>query len=162
MKISQLLVESRVVADCQETDKGKLLQRLAEMFARDLPGASSAELLSLLLERERAASTGIGEGLAVPHARLSLTAPGGKWLSTPMAALLRVESGLAFEARDGQPVHLVMGLISTLENREDHLRALSACARLLHNPASRARMLAAQNRETLYRIALGGQEDASP
>ncbi|NGZ29236.1 MAG: PTS transporter subunit EIIA [Magnetococcales bacterium] len=159
MKLSQLLVESRVLAMVGQVDKGRLLQRIAEVSARDLPGASVGQIKERLLEREGVSSTGIGQGIAIPHARLSLQEPGGKWLTTPMAILARSKEGLAFDALDGQPVYLIMALISASENREDHLRALSLCSQVLRHEEVRQRLLHARDAATMLAVALGNHEE---
>ncbi|MBF0625337.1 MAG: PTS sugar transporter subunit IIA [Magnetococcales bacterium] len=147
LPIRRLLTPERVIPNLDGTDKIGALSQLAGVLAIGCPGTDAARVLRILLEREELGSTGIGNGVAIPHGRLSD-------LQTPLAALGRSRSGIQFNSLDGQPVHLLVVLLSPPQAGPVHLRALSRISRLLRSPTTRIRLMEASNRETLYQVTL--------
>ncbi|MBF0177938.1 MAG: PTS sugar transporter subunit IIA [Magnetococcales bacterium] len=149
--MSLFLKETRVILELAVADKNGVLSQLAEVLAADMTGVRSKRVLEILWEREKLGSTGIGQGIAIPHGRV----PG---LSVPMAALARSRNGVEFMALDGQPVHLVMALLLPTEASEAHLQILADMFRLLRQPNSRRRLMLAMDRESLYQAAVLDQD----
>ncbi|MEO5368957.1 MAG: PTS sugar transporter subunit IIA [Magnetococcus sp. DMHC-1] len=147
MRMSLFLKETRVILELDKTDKDGVLTQLAGVLAADISGTRPRRILDIFWERERLGSTGIGQGIAVPHGRL----PG---LPAPIAAMGRSRGGVEFAAMDGQPVHLVMALLFPPEAHETHLQALATVTRLLRQPHSHRRLMLAMDRESLYQAAL--------
>jgi PTS system nitrogen regulatory IIA component len=131
------------VTEIDETDPRGTLARLAGTLAVARPDVRTGPLLEALLGRERAASTGVGDGVALPHARL----PG---LARVAGALGRSRLGVDFGAADGRPCHLVFLLVAPESAPGDHLRALSRVARLLRDAALRRRLVEAPDAASLY------------
>ena len=114
-------------------------------------GISQAPVEQVLTERESLQSTGIGEGVAIPHGALAE-------LESQYAALLIVPGGLEFEAIDGNKVHLLFGVIGPKRATGEHLKTLARISRLLKNREFRERLVAAENRRTAYRAIVVQEE----
>ena len=145
MQISDLLDPSRVAVRSGASSPRQVLVHLADLVAAGLHLAPEG-VLDALLAREALGSTGLGDGVAVPHARLA-------GLQRVTGALIRLETPAPFEALDGRPVDLVFGLFSPLDAGAEHLRALAAASRLLRRSEVRARLRAARTAESLYALA---------
>lgn len=122
--------------------KDAILRQLAETFA-GVYGLDAAGLLERIEERERLGSTGFGRGVAIPHARIT-------GLQRPVAAFLRLENPVAFDAADGLPVDLVFGLLSPETAGAAHLHALAAISRLMRDDAMHQALSQAPGAEALY------------
>ena len=151
MRISQLLTETRIDPDLVVETKPDLLARMAEILGVDIPSSTPDAILNVFQERERLGTTGVGNGIAIPHGRLS-------GLSAPMAAMGRCKTGIAYAAMDDQPVHLVIALLSPVRATTPHLKALATISRLLRTPTLRERLMAADDRTTLFNILQSGEE----
>ncbi|MCK6554266.1 PTS sugar transporter subunit IIA [Candidatus Binatia bacterium] len=145
MKLTEILPESLVVAELQGVDKSAVLGELCEHVATAYPQIDATQLNAVLWERERLGSTAIGDGTAIPHGKL-----GG--LSTVLAAFGRHRGGVDFQSLDGKPTRLIFVLVAPEDSVGQHLKALARVSRLLKDPGFRERLLAAPNREELYRI----------
>lgn len=140
MRVSDVLATQRVwvsgpgAADIW--DRAGALDRLSALLA---PAAEveRAVIAEHLERRERLQTTGIGEGVAIPHCALS---------SVPrhLAALLLIPEGIDFQAIDRQPVRIVFGVVGPCDTRI-HLRLLTRISRILRNPATRSALCAADN-----------------
>lgn len=125
-------------------DKAGILARLADLFAnvyeldRDL-------VLERVTERERLGSTGFGRHVAIPHARI----PG---LSRPVAAVIRLDRPVDFEAADGMPVDIVFGLLSPDGAGATHLQALAAISRMMRDERMHATLVAAPGTDAIYSL----------
>ena len=144
MSITDLLSIDRVIPELRATHKEAALQELAELLATGIPSATAAQLASILRERERLNSTAIGDGIAIPHGRLTgiRNVVGGFARSTP---------GIDFESVDRRPTHLFFVLMAPDDAAAQHLKALARISRLLKDEAFRARLMAAPDAEALYR-----------
>lgn len=111
-----------------------VLAELAAGVAKTLPGVSAAAVLDGLREREALGTTAVGDGFAIPHCRL----PGGREIHLRVAMH---RPGVDFGAPDGKPVRVFFVLVAPQSGATAHLEALGAVARLLRDPARRARLL---------------------
>jgi len=136
------LLEPEAVATVRAADKAQVLGGLADRFAA-VYGLERSEVLERIEERERLGSTGFGRGVASPHARIA-------GVSSPVAAFLRLETPVAFDAADGMPVGLVFGLLSPEQGGAAHLQALAAISRLMRDERMRSNLEAAPDAEALY------------
>lgn len=152
MFIGDLLDARAVWAKASGGTKRQVLAAAADAGAR-LFQLDAQMVLDALLEREAAGSTGVGYGVAVPHARI----PG---LDRPRAMFIRLEAPVAFEALDGQPVDLLFVLLSPEDSGVDHLRALARISRLMRQAELRAQLRLARSPEAI--LALLGRDDARP
>ena len=123
MTISALLSPQRIFLDTEITSKKKLLELIANIVA-DATQLSESGIYSGLLNRERLGSTGLGQGFAVPHARVAE-------LDQTVACFFRLKQPVNFEAPDNQPVDLVFTIVIPEEATEEHLMILSSLARIL-------------------------------
>lgn len=130
------------VGTIRAASKPAILQALGQRFA-EVYGLDATEVLARIEERESLGSTGFGRGVAIPHARL----PG---LNRPVAAFLRLEAPVAFEAADGMPVDLVFGLLSPENAGAAHLHALAAISRMMRDEAMHGALAQAPDAEALY------------
>ena len=129
--LDQILAPERVRSGVPAASRKRTLQVLGEVLADAEPEISAQGVFDRLVARERLGSTGLGEGCAVPHARV----PG---LGRALAAFLRLRRGVDFDAPDHAPVDLVFGLLVPDESTDEHLRVLAAIARLLSDEAVRS------------------------
>ncbi|ODT75576.1 MAG: transcriptional regulator [Pelagibacterium sp. SCN 64-44] len=123
MELADILAEHAVLTCTDVTDKRQLFDLLAEKAAAET-GLAAEEIVGALVAREELGSTGLGNGIAIPHGKL-----GG--LKGVFAAFARLDSPIEFDAVDDQPVDLVMLLLAPVGAGADHLKALSRVARLL-------------------------------
>ena len=142
MNIEDLLSVQDVVVDLRASGKTPLLQDLAERAAKAL--AIDAHLIAAeLLKREGLGSTGVGHGIAIPHARLAE-------VQRPFGLIARLKRPIDFEAIDGAPVDIVFLLLQPASSSSD-LNALATVARKLREPERLERMRTAADGEALYR-----------
>jgi PTS system nitrogen regulatory IIA component len=144
MNIGDLLDRSAVAPRVTAPTKRQVLGVVAEMAARAF-GMKSAQVLDALLEREAAASTGVGYGVAVPHARL----PG---LTRLRAVFVRLETPVEFQAVDDRPVDLIFALFAPPEASGEHLRALARVSRLLRQGELREQLRHAHGADAIHAL----------
>lgn len=125
MDLSDLIEVSAVMPALKANSKKQLLQLLAEKAAA-VTGLPEREVFDTILQRERLGSTGVGNGIAIPHGKL----PG---ISRITGIFARLENPVDFEALDDQPVDLVFLLLAPEGAGADHLKALSRIARVLRD-----------------------------
>ena len=130
------------VATIRADGKQAILRELAGRFA-DVYGLDAATVLAGLEDREKLGSTGFGRGVAIPHARVPD-------LGRPVAAFLRLESPVIFDAADAMPVDLVFGLLSPEQAGTAHLHALAAISRTMRDEHMHAALMQATDAEVLY------------
>jgi PTS system nitrogen regulatory IIA component len=125
-------------------DKQTILAQLADLFAT-VYQLDRALVLASITEREQLGSTGFGRNVAIPHARI----PG---LTRPVAAVIRLETPVDFDAADGMPVDLVFGLLSPDGAGAVHLHALASISRMMRDERMHAALIAAPSSEALYSL----------
>jgi PTS system nitrogen regulatory IIA component len=145
MKITDMLKREFVLEQLKAGNKRDALAELAGVFAQGRIKVDSKAMLHVLLERERLGSTGIGDGIAIPHGKL----PG---LEEMVVAFGRSREGIAFEAMDGKPVHLFFLLMAPENSAGQHLKALAKISRMLKDANFRKNLLEAKMHEDLFRI----------
>ena len=145
MKITEMLKREFVLEQLKAANKRDALTELAGVFARGRINVDSEAMLHVLLERERLGSTGIGDGIAIPHGKL----PG---LEEMVVSFGRSREGIAFEAMDGKPVHLFFLLMAPENSAGQHLKALAKISRMLKDANFRKNLLEAKMHEDLFRI----------
>jgi PTS system nitrogen regulatory IIA component len=144
MKISDLLSPKDVMIDVRASNKRKLLQELAAKAASSL-GLGVDQVAPDLLKREELGSTGVGGGVAIPHARL-------KDLQRPYGLFARLNQPIEFDAIDVQPVDLVFVLLLPAAEENAQLGALALVARTLRPREVRDRLRGAKNVSELYSV----------
>jgi len=142
MKISDFLSPTDVSLDVRESDKARLLQQLSSQAAAKV-GLSANEVCTQIIKREELGSTGVGNGVALPHARL-------QGLTTPFGLFARLRHGIDFEAIDSQPVNIVFLLLLPDGTGASQLNALASVARALRDPETLQRIRSAADRDSLF------------
>jgi len=132
-RIAPLLPTRNVLLDVQATSKKRLFEQAALLFENE-HGIERGKVFDSLFARERLGSTGLGEGVAIPHGRI-------KGLRDAIAAVVSVTPGIPFDAPDGQPVRLLFFLLVPEHANEEHLEILSELAELLSDAAIRAQLM---------------------
>jgi PTS system nitrogen regulatory IIA component len=142
MKISDFLSPADVALDVCESDKARLLQQLSSQAAAKV-GLSANEVCTQIIKREELGSTGVGNGVALPHARL-------RGLSTPFGLFARLRHGIDFEAIDNQPVDIIFLLLLPDGAGASQLNALASVSRALRDPETLQRIRSAADRDSLF------------
>lgn len=132
MDLSDLIEPKAIVPALKANSKKQLLQLLAEKAA-SITGLPEREIFDTILQRERLGSTGVGNGIAIPHGKL----PGIERITGVFA---RLETPVDFEAIDDQPVDLIFLLLAPEGAGADHLKALSRIARVLRDADTMAKI----------------------
>ena len=148
MTLDELIRPAHVFIRLRAPDKPRLLQDVARRIGAVL-GLPAAEIAAALLAREALGSTGVGDGIAVPHAQLpTLTAPAGFFA--------QLERPVEFAAIDGQPVDLLYVLLSPPEARSEHLALLAAGTRRLRERAVAKALRAAASADDARALLVAG------
>src|SRR6184192_1225110 len=143
MKIAEFLREDLILPELQATDKAGVLRELCAPLAR-AHGLDPGKLTEVLLEREKLGSTGVGEGVAIPHGKL----PG---VPNLLAAFGRSKRDVDFAAIDGKPTYLFFVLFAPENSAGIHLKALARISRLFKTPSFRAAVLEAKDAAAIHR-----------
>jgi nitrogen PTS system EIIA component len=152
--LSDLLRPDAVLPTLKAAIKRQVLQALAERAAA-ITGRDDKTILELLTQREKLGSTGVGGGVAIPHARV----PG---IDHIVGMFARLAQPVDFESLDEQPVDLVCLMLAPESAGADHLKALARIARLLRDPLVVARLRGSFDRATLYGVLTeGAKTDAA-
>lgn len=151
MKIVDLIKRDMVVPALKGIDKKAILEELAAYMAGHHTRIDRAMLAKVLIEREALASTAIGEGVAIPHGKLSS-------VGEIVACLGRATAGVEFDSMDGHPTYLFFVLVAPESSTGAHLKALARISRVFKDPEFRRRLLAAPDAEAMYSVV--ADEDA--
>ena len=147
MTIDEFLAPGDALYGLRPASKRALLEALAGRAAERL-GLSADAILVPLVRRESLGSTGVGDGVALPHARL-------EGLERPFGLLARLRDPLEFDAMDDRPVDLVVLLLLPLDGESRNLNALATVARWLRDPVTAASLRTARDAAALYAVAAG-------
>lgn len=151
MDIGDWLDRNAIAYRASATSKRQALALAAELGGRSFD-CPPAEVLEALLDREQEGSTGVGLGVAVPHARIT-------GLDRMRAVFLRLEAPVEFDSVDDQPVDLLFGLFAPAEAGSEHLRALARVSRLLRRADLRERLRQARSADAIYALLV---QEAEP
>jgi len=144
MTLTDLLSPAAVISPLRANGKKQALQELAQ-HAATLTGLPDRELFEALLQRERLGSTGIGEGIAIPHGRMPA-------IDRLVGLFARTEKPIDFDALDGQPVDIIFVLIAPEGAGADHLKALARVARVLRNQSVLEQVRKVRDPAAIYAI----------
>lgn len=144
MEIGELLDRDAILARVSVTTKRQALAAAAELAGRKL-GRPAQPILESLLEREAQGSTGVGQGVAVPHARL-------EGVGRMTGVFVKLETPVAFDAVDDRPVDLIFVLLAPREAGVDHLRALARVSRSLRRAKLREHLRQARTPDAIYAL----------
>lgn len=151
--ISRLLPASNVLLDLPASSKKRAFEQAGLLFENN-QGVARAKVFDSLFARERLGSTGLGQGVAIPHGRI-------KGLKEAVAAFVRVAEPIPFDAPDGQPVSVMIFLLVPEQASQAHLDVLSELAQMLSDKAFRQSLLEAPSPEAVH-AALTAWEPIRP
>jgi PTS system nitrogen regulatory IIA component len=146
MEISDLLKPEHVIARLRATSKKQALQELARRAA-ELTGQPERAIFSTLMKRERLGTTGVGNGIAIPHGKLDN-------LERMFGIFARLEHPIDFEAIDDRPVDLIFLLLAPEAAGADHLKALARVSRLLRDRRACEKLRGTDDAEALYALLI--------
>jgi len=141
---TDLVSPNAIIPAMKVNGKKQALQEIAAKAA-SLTGQNEKAILEILLQREKLGSTGVGNGVAIPHGKLPK-------LGNVFGLFARLERAVDFEALDGQPVDLIFLLLAPEGAGADHLKALARVARLLRDPEVARKLRASNGAEAIYAV----------
>ena len=144
MPTTDLAAPNAIIPALKVNGKKQALQEIAAKAAA-LTGQSEKAILEILLQREKLGSTGVGNGVAIPHGKLPK-------LGQVFGLFARLERAVDFESLDGQPVDLIFLLLAPESAGADHLKALARVARLLRDPEVARKLRNSSDAEALYAV----------
>jgi PTS system nitrogen regulatory IIA component len=150
MKITELMNKDLIIPTLLAKTKKEALKELVDCVVKKESKVDSAELLRVLLEREELGSTGIGDGIAIPHGKI-------KKIENLIVSFGRSLDGVDFQSMDGKPTHIIFLLIAPENSAGIHLKALARISRLLKDSAFRRNIMGATTSQEIYDII--AQED---
>ncbi|RLA91124.1 MAG: PTS sugar transporter subunit IIA [Deltaproteobacteria bacterium] len=145
MKILDILDKECIIAELRSRTKREVLEELTGALLNFKANLDKEALVEILLERERLGSTGIGDGIAIPHGKV-------QDLDELVLSFGRSTQGIEFDSMDGRPTHLFFLLIAPENSAGIHLRALAKISRLLKSSQFRQRLLEAGTEEELFQV----------
>jgi PTS system nitrogen regulatory IIA component len=143
MKIKQILDKNCIAPHLNAKTKDEVINELALLLSKNCPEIGREEAIRILSEREKLGSTGIGNGVAIPHGKLPA-------LSQIITGFGRSMEGIPFDSQDGKPAHLFFVLIAPENAASLHLKALARLSRLLKDSHFRNKLMEAQDADQIY------------
>src|SRR3954468_19708585 len=151
--VAKLLSPTHVITDLQVSSKKRLFEQAGLLFENQ-HGLARSMVFDSLFAREKLGSTGLGQGVAIPHGRI-------KGLKEALGAFLRLAQPVPFDSPDGNPVHLVFVLLVPEQATEKHLQILSELAQMFSDKPLRESMSKAADAHALHQLITAWQSDAS-
>lgn len=147
MQLDAILTQARTQCRANASDKQQVLESCARFLSESVPALDTDALLQSLLARERLGSTGLGNGIAIPHCRL-------KNIDSVIGALITLAQPIDFDAIDDKPVDIIFVLLAPASALQEHLNALAALAELFNHSEFRQQLRNAETSEQLYSAAI--------
>lgn len=151
MRLTELLPKELILPNLEATNKVDCLMEFAHATTGLLPSLKPDDTAHILLEREKLGSTGIQDGIAIPHGKL-------KGLSQMLVLFGRSLKGIDFQSFDSKPTQLFFVLLAPEEAATDHLKLLARLSRLLKQPELREQLLHAKDADEIYQILYQADE----
>ncbi len=152
MKMTDIFRKEHIIERLQSKTKKDVLAELAGVFLQGDVKLSHEDIINTLLEREKLGSTGIGDGIAIPHGKLAD-------LDDLIVSFGRSMEGVEFNAMDGKPAHLFFLLLAPEGTTGQHLKALAKISKMLKDSAFRKKLIEAKSKDELYAI-ISDKDDA--
>lgn len=144
--MKEILTPARTACQVPGGSKKRLFETIARIISDDQPSLDYEEVFTHLIAREKLGSTGLGQGIAIPHCRLD-SCP------RPIGTLVTLEQGIDFDAPDEQPVDLLFALLVPGEANQQHLDILAEVARLFHQADFCRQLRGARDAQSLFELA---------
>jgi PTS system nitrogen regulatory IIA component len=151
--VAKLLPQSNVLLDLSASSKKRLFEQVGLLFENN-HGIGRVPVFDSLFARERLGSTGLGQGVAIPHGRI-------KGLKEALGCFVRLAQPVPFDSPDGKPVSLVFVLLVPEQATEKHLEILSELAQMFSDRGLREAMAAAADATALHQLIVAWQPDAA-
>lgn len=151
IKLVNNLSPELIVSDLRSANRDKVIRELARVLAKHHEGLDESDVADVLLERERQGSTAIGEGIAVPHAKLAS-------MDRIVACFGRSIRGVDFDSQDGKPCHFFFVVMSPIDSTGSHLKLLARFSQLFKDSEFRSDLMDADSAQDLYTLI--AQQDA--
>jgi len=152
MLIAALLVNADSISfQDPASSKKKVLENLSQKLAANTTATTAEKIFQVLLERERLGSTGLGKGVAIPHARVPD-------LPHTVAAMLTLESPVDFESADSQPVDIAFGLLVPEDDTNNHLQHLSRLVTLFRDPQVCDKIRSSTSADAIFELLLSSDD----
>ena len=152
MKLSEIIEIDNIIPELKATDKKGVLGELAEVISGHNQSIDKGMLVKVLVEREQLGSTGIGDGVAIPHGKLNS-------VGRPIVSFGRSKGGLDFDSMDGQPAYLFFLLLAPENSSGVHLQVLTRIAKMLKKSAFRKELMQAGTKEELYQTIIQSDKE---
>lgn len=147
MNIDTILSPSRTLCSATGSSKKRVLENIANFICEDVATLNANQLFDGLIARERLGSTGLGNGIAIPHCR-------NECCDSIIGSLVKLEEPVDFDAIDNQPVDLLFVLLVPEQANDEHLSALAKIAELFNDADFCQRLRSSQDSEQLYQLAV--------
>ena len=151
MRLDQILKLEYLNDDLQAKTKTEALDELSAMIIKGFARLDGSQIIEVLQQREKLGSTGIGDGVAIPHGKVAA-------LEELVVAFGRSKNGVAFDSMDGKPVHLFFLLLAPENCTGQHLKALAKISKMLKAGNFRKRLMDAKSKSDLYKIIVEQDE----
>lgn len=138
-----LISPDRISLSIGANSKKRLLEKISALLGEAIPGLDDREAFQSLIDRERLGSTGVGDGVALPHGRL-------KGLNRAVGACIILGEEMDYDAIDGKPIRIVFALLVPEEATEEHLQLLAQLARIFGEKKNREQLLNANESDEVY------------
>lgn len=150
MNVTDLITPDRIRCNAEISSKKRSLELLSELLATGEPGISATQVFDKLIGRERLGSTGLGKGVALPHARLEGS-------ERTKGALITLSEGIPFDAVDKAPVDVLFALMVPEDCTDEHLQVLSSLAEMFSDQTLCERLRECDSPEGIYRHVMQWQ-----
>jgi len=153
MKLSEIIEEYNIIPELKARDKTSVLEELARVLSKNDPSIDEGALIKVLMEREQLGSTGIGDGVAIPHGKLGA-------IKNPIVSFGRSKLGVDFDSMDGQPAYLFFLIVASENSSGFHLQVLAKIAKRLKSSAFRKKLMGAETKTELYQTIIEADDEA--
>ena len=145
MYITELINPKRIRYSQEVSSKKRVLEQFSQLFSESTSNLTQGKIFDSLIERERLGSTGFGKGVAIPHSRI-------QGLKQPLAAFIKLDHGIDFDAMDNEPVDLLFALLVPEDSTEEHLQLLAQLAQMVSEPDLCSQLRSADDQSSLYEL----------
>ncbi len=152
MKLTDILQQDQIIPELKSRAKRAVMEELCQCLINGRPELDLKSLMEVLIERERLGSTGIGDGIAIPHGKLAS-------LDHLLLAFGRSLDGVDFDSLDGKPAHLFFLVVAPEDSAGIHLKALARISRLLKSNVVRTELMEARDAQEIYQIIQAQDEE---
>ncbi len=152
MLLHDLISPERISLSISASSKKRLLEKISELLGETIPGLDNSTVFQSLFDRERLGSTGVGDGVALPHGRL-------KRLDRAVGACIILRDEMDYDSIDSKPVRIIFALLVPEEATEEHLQLLAQLARIFGEKENREQMLEAKQSDEVYNLLCSFDSD---